>query len=64
MNEADLIAMMKRHETQLLRMTEIAEAQEARMRKTLEEVRAVRLHMFSLQTLAHEMRRAAGLAET
>lgn len=64
MNDDEVLAMMKRHETQLLRMTEIAEAQEARMRRTLEEVRALRVHMFGLQTLAHEMRRAAGIANT
>ncbi len=64
MDENEVLAMMKRHETQLLRMTEIAEAQEARMRNTLEEVRAMRVHLFGLQTLAHQMRRAAGIANT
>lgn len=64
MDEAEVLAMMKRHEFQLQRMSEVAEAQEARMRRTLEEVRALRLQMFGLQTLAHEMKRAAGLVET
>lgn len=64
MNESEVLEMMKRWETQFLRQTEIVEAQEARMRATLTEVRNLRLQMFALQTLAHEMKRAAGLVDT
>lgn len=63
MNEAEVLEMMKRWETNFQRQTEIVEAQNARMLKTLEEVRSLRLQMFALQTLAHEMKRAAGLVK-
>ena len=61
MNEAEVLEMMRRWETNFQRQTEIVEAQNARMLKTLEEVRNLRLQMFVLQTLAHEMKRAAAL---
>lgn len=63
MNEAEVLEMMKRWETNFQRQTEIVEAQNARMLKTLEEIRNLRLQMFALQTVAHEMKRAAGLVK-